>query len=598
MRRTDVSLWEYGLLVVGFLSLLGALAVGFSSPATGYELSLYDSTPPLFWVGVAVALFAAVGTVFVGSDRPHPNRSSFLLAYLTSIAIVALPLVRGYEYMGRADSLTHLGWMRDIATGTIEPTGLLYPGLHTVGLFTRDLLGVSLPHAGMLTVLAFVMVYLATFPLCVSLLTDSRYSLLIGLLVALVWLPINNVSVTVLPHSVSQAILFLPLLILLTLAYLRTDPEASGWLRSPTATGGLLALTAVTTILVHPQAGLTVLVVLGTLSVFQAIARRRGISSVAGHRPLYGQTAIAAIAFLLWAPQFPRVNTALRTTIEGIFVTGGVGDQVVQRGTSVSSIGGSLGELFLKLFLPSAVFIAIAAVFVYAVVLANDRGPFAGQTTLVKYLAVMLLPLGLVFIVMFIASITTQHFRYLGFTMLVVALLGAAGLSAFERWGRSHDDSGLTRASVLVLVLLLVPMGVVTLYGSPYIYQPSAQVTEAQLTGSATSLEHRSSSVEYTGIREGPYRYLDAVYGTSTAADLPVERSEGVPGQVFNSNLTTFFDDPQYLPVTSVDRRREVSLYRGFRYSGDGFARLETTPGIHRIQSNGDYDQYLINGSS
>ena len=49
-----------GVLAVGWCSLALAAFVAHVSPATGYELSIYQATPTLFWVFLALAVVIAV----------------------------------------------------------------------------------------------------------------------------------------------------------------------------------------------------------------------------------------------------------------------------------------------------------------------------------------------------------------------------------------------------------------------------------------------------------------------------------------------------------------------------------------------------------
>jgi hypothetical protein len=75
--RTQLVRHEKLLLIAGFLGLAGATTVALDTPATGYEPSIYGGTPPLFWLGIAVAVLTAL---VVGVRTPAgaglPPRSS------------------------------------------------------------------------------------------------------------------------------------------------------------------------------------------------------------------------------------------------------------------------------------------------------------------------------------------------------------------------------------------------------------------------------------------------------------------------------------------------------------------------------------------
>ncbi|MFB6164758.1 MAG: hypothetical protein ABEJ31_06320 [Haloarculaceae archaeon] len=125
---------KFGLLL-GFAALAAAVAVAHGAPARGYELSIYDATPTAFWLAVCAAgLLALLGSAY--SPPGSPTRTAALaLAYGTALAVAALPILRGYRFFGAGDSLTHLGWVKDLSTGALSPLHLLYPGVHLSTLF-------------------------------------------------------------------------------------------------------------------------------------------------------------------------------------------------------------------------------------------------------------------------------------------------------------------------------------------------------------------------------------------------------------------------------------------------------------------------------
>jgi hypothetical protein len=100
------------------------------------------------------------------------------------------------------------------------------------------------------------------------------------------------------------------------------------------------------------------------------------------------------------------------------------------------------------------------------------------------------------------------------------------------------------------------------------------------------------------GVRGGPRRYVDAIYGTETVDARPGldAATDGVPGEVFNDNLTTAYEDDRYLAIEDGDYRREVELYDELRYSRTGFERLERDRRIQRVMANGAIQVYRIQG--
>jgi len=96
------------------------------------------------------------------------------------------------------------------------------------------------------------------------------------------------------------------------------------------------------------------------------------------------------------------------------------------------------------------------------------------------------------------------------------------------------------------------------------------------------------------GIRGEPRRYVQTYYGRP-AADQVEFPGDGVGGEVFNSNVSTAYEEDRYLGVQASDYATEVELYEGLRYTDQGFRSLETANNIYRVQDNGGFRLYYIN---
>lgn len=589
--------WGKLLLIIGFTALTAALVAAIQTPSRGYELSIYEATPMLFWGGIAVAVLCAM---LVGLSRGSSSRlvhGSLLLAGVSGWATVALPLLRGYYYYGAGDALSHLGFARVFQSGQMSPIELIHPGVHLVSIFTAGATGLPLRHTLVLSVFVFFASFLLFVPLCVRELTGStRASLVVGLLTALLLLPINSVSTHAIAHPTSQTILYTPFMLFLVFLYLRQSSSPGDSLR-PTAIGAVLGLTSVAMVLFHPEQALNALLIMLTIVALQFLARLRSSTHpFVRHHRMYFQAGFLALVFLIWAPQHDRFDARFGTALESLLVRRTApGGEVSSKSGSLAAVGGSLEELFVKLFLAGAILSAIAGLFMLVSLLGRFDEELPDDNALVKYLAVAFVPLFMATGLVFVASFGDHYFRYVGFIMMLVTIVGAAALTV----ALPDDLPSVARASVrpalVLLFLVLLPLGVMSIHPSPWIYQGSAQVTEQQMVGYETAFENRSPEIPFTGVRSGPRRFVEATYGpeSPTAREFPGDRS-AIPERVFATNLTTFYDEPRYVTITERDVKQELVLYDGFRYPRSGFQQFDSTPGIDRIQSNGEFRLYLL----
>jgi len=370
-------------------------------------------------------------------------------------------------------------------------------------------------------------------------------------------------------------------------------------------------------VLIHPQEALEVIVLFGSITLLQQVYQRVRSSEdgpiyspITAHRSLVVPTAFLVAWWLVWSPRSPRVQARLRVGYQSLVgAAPAPGAEVATRTSLLPQLGGSVEELFVKLFLAGLVFsvvTGVAMLFSVAGVLEDLRpgrwgvvsrlAPDAGERNgLTAYVVVAFPPLLAITAFFFFGAYGDHFLRFVGFLMMLVTIVGAAALA---RWLSQREFGGgrsLARVAVAVLIVALLPLAALSVHPSPWIYQPTDQVTEQQFQGYRLSFEHRDPTVPYAGIRAGPRRWVEAMNDPQgpTAEGFPGMRSDIRP-EVFMTNLSTYYDDPRYVPVTAADVQRDVVLYEGLRYGPAGFRSLRSTPGIDRVQANEQFRLYLL----
>lgn len=605
MNGRSSTLVSKVVLITGFLAFALAVLVAYTTPAAGYELSIYRSTPIAFWVGIGIGFLTAVGVLLGTSHRRLADAAKGLLA-LCALSIVAIPVLRSYFYYGSGDSMTHLGWAREMIRGDIAADGILYPGIHLISIFFAELTGLELTNTLQYTpMLLFPLVYLVSMPLCVQYFTESRWAGIVGLFAAVLLIPINKISVHVIAHPSSQAILFLPFVLFLLFRYLTEDVDGFP-LTSPI--GASFTIAGIGLIFIHPQETMTFLSMLFAIVGVQLLVKRYAPNhTIATHRSLLAHTVVIGSVFFAWIIQHERALNRASWVYESLLVAGGQTlEETSERGTSLAALGGSFEELFVKLFAVSLVFCLLAGGLMLANMFGKLDSKKVQRNSIITYLTIGLVPPTMVFLVIFFADQGDHYFRIFGFIMSVVTLVGAVALTGIfdqvERVGLRNSvpisrEFALTALSVVLIVMLVGQMVVV--HQAPYMYQPNQQVTDAEMSGHEIAFEYRDDETVLMGLRKGTRRFIDAHYGRTTARgglDFPGYRA-GMPGIIFNENMTTAYDDDRYLAIKQSDYDREIGLYDELRYTNRGFQKLETESEINRVQHNGEFRLYRIDGS-
>ena len=119
------------------LSLLSvALIITWNTPATGYEASIYWSTPLILWVSLIASMIVGVVLVFESIAKNELDQSylwkiGLLLVFLSYAICLGLFIIHGY-YMWRmnGDPPTHIGWIIETLDTGHAPISVIYPATH------------------------------------------------------------------------------------------------------------------------------------------------------------------------------------------------------------------------------------------------------------------------------------------------------------------------------------------------------------------------------------------------------------------------------------------------------------------------------------
>ena len=588
-------------LVAGYLALAVATVVAYRSPAEAYELSMYAATPLAYWVGAAIAMLVGI---WLGLSADGRLRTlALLLAGLATLGFAGLPVVRGYHYFGAGDALTHLGWAREIAMGQKEAFTLLYPAVHTTSVFLHDATGFPLNRTMLVTVLAFVALFLVFVPLCVRAIDADGLTTAIGTFAALLLLPINGISLFNQPHPATQAALFLPFPLYLAVKYMGVPSDT----RLPftgTSYAILFALSLVGAVLVHPQQATNVFLLLSAFVLVRWLTRLvRSDGLIVDHRSLLEHTGLLGLLLLVWIPTHDRASGSMRYLArELLFGPSPVGGTIKQRAGGLSQLGTSIEIIFVKIFLVTLVFCVIAALLMSAGVfnVIHDRPVNAFAT----YAAVAMLPLSAVFAVYLATSYGEYHFRQLGFMMVLITVVATLGISRFVALVETRFG-GRRVLSVAIggfFVAAMVLSGV-SFYHSPYILKSNSHVTEGHMAGHEYAFEHHGD-VTVTGLRAPGERYADGLYGVRekdprSYLGRSIYATTPLVGENFTAErMQSYYGSDRLLPITNSSRLRETAVLEGLRFPTEGFRSLNSHPGVDRVHSGGGTNTYLVHGTN
>jgi len=577
------------LLTTGFIAVSIGTAVAHHSPATEYELSIYAATPTIFWILSISALMIAVVVPLVKTGGT--NRGLGLaLGGITMTAIVALPTIRGYYHINQGDALSHVGRVIDLKTGALTR----YPATHISGAVLGDIAAVRTHHALQILVVVFAVAYFVFVPLVVREFTPHQQTLDIGVFSGLLLLPINNISSHINIHPSSFAVLYTPVLLYLFYRLYKSPSWQNVF---------VFLLVGVMFNFLHLQQAVNFIAficgIVGIHILHTWVSDRP--SDLVGLEVITAIVSFLGLSWWWWVQNQWRFWFAIRKLIAVALGQRPTQKSTSGRAASLDQVGGSVPELFLKLFSVPLVYGILACLVLLAssmLILEIRWGPEQSRSfgltrstpaLLTYYATYGLVVVSTIFIIYFDLSISDQYFRHFAFIMVIITVFGAIGI------GRLLAVIDRPRYSKYILIGLLIPFLLISgpiVHSSPYIYQTSEHVTENQISGFDTAFEYSDETSTYAWATSDPTRYEDSLRGATRRRRTDERPTRRLPRHFAATDLSRNFEGSVYFTITTADIQEQAVLYDGLNYRRKDFTALDTNTRINKIHATDDFTLY------
>lgn len=624
LRRIDGSQTELNrngraqksILAFGFAIVAVTTYIAHINPASAYEVSVYGATPLIAWIGAAVAMaFALIITVTAATRRILGL--SLSLAAAVVMWVLALPVLRGYYFWGFNDSLTHLGWVRALTESAMSPFDIVYPAVHLIAAGLTALGGSTETLAMQLVLLMFALAYVVFVPLLAYQLVPYVRVAAVATLAALLFVPVNFGGFKFMFFPFGMSSFLAPMVLYFLVRHTTAGPSESrptelfdARAQLLTRSAGLFALASVGVIIIHPQAGFNLFVLLVGMMIAKGLFATRWKSvDDTDLRPISGLTTVYAVIFLAWSLQFAAFYEflgKLTGSILGVLRDeAGLFQIISQRSDSASSVGASLLEIFWKLFLVDAIF--LAAAFGLTWIIAARRLDLPGRSLVPRSLfpdregetLALSLGLGMVLFLPYagvhlVGGISAENyfFRHFGFLLVPGTVLGSVGFVMLgDRLAGRWSTLRVKQAGAMLAAVVLV-LSMVTVFPSPFVYLPSQHVTAQELNGFETTFEHTGDTPLIT-VRGNGHRYAESLQITDRlayGARLSPDRLASPDSPVGDTDMVHFGVSKRF-----VDS--EVRAFRGLRYSESYFDSFSNQVGVNRVVANGGFDLYYTQSS-
>ena len=575
------------VLSICFLLIVVALIlIDRNSPATGYELSVYESLPVLTWICLFAALAGGTGVIVHQAFRGDRSRywllAFFLLMFSISI-ILLLPALKGYYLYGSADTGAHAMWGRQIVSEGHFWQGDNYPITH---ILTAQIAQLSGARPGLINqyipVLFTVLFILFSYLLARSVMPKKGQALLAAAATALFF---NYYHVCVYPQALS--IMALPMVF-----YLYFD----GFRAASVSFKVVFVIVLLWFPYSHPATAAAVIFSFLSAEVAKLIWRlRAGAPPAVARKGLdritWEPTLISSVAFFTWISSYEIFGTTIRRSLGWLRrdITEVTHVQILEQTLEKQQLQIlQQVELILKMYGDNLIYLLLSGIAL--VLIAWGLWHRRGEVHKLFTLSLPFLVSGPIWVLIFVTTLRVTVGRLLGANIMMWATPVLASFALFEMFGRWKRAGIIAVTSILLCVSIV---GILGVYHSPYILQPSWQTTHADVQGSQWFSDHREAETRTAVLGEVTSFWMMSFRMRDHFAYPQVEILGDLLGRDFYLLINTRFRVASAHPILARIMLSDPVLGSS-GFSKSDFVRLKEDTTVDEVYSNGGLDVMWI----
>ena len=503
-----------------------AIVSTWNTPTIGYEMSIYRSTPVIFWVailfGLVIGIYFLLYSIFhkINGSR-SPNfilLLGFVILSFTSLSFMSLHILRGYySFSVASDVGAHIAHISSLLeSGTLS---LHYPARHCFSAILFSMTNADVVSGMNLDSILFILLLaLGICLLSVRLCTNSVERIFVAIIVSL--FPFGS---TIYMTGGWPLYFWVPYLSAIAISPFAIY-SMFGSISNKNVKFFILACIFLTaSMFYHPVIFVTLALSLVSFAIWVIVFNKyyRGVSGIVF--TILSLLVTCGIAFLFWfVVLFRSIDYPLKS-IYGLLFEG----DVTKEGLNIEEYASSIFEkinifdlfdLFIRqagLLLILFIFLAMAFYIVYKSVKKNQGGAYSNMFSIYAFL----IPVFGLFATGFITSVGFQSGRVsMFFTMcgIIATSIVLYHLVKDIHFKNINYYGIFLKISVVVILSTLCLFGYLSYFPTSYtVYQQSQQTTHAELTGMDFYFKHIDYSNLQLAINQEIWRYPRVLYGST-----------------------------------------------------------------------------------
>jgi len=578
---TVITLWLYVMLN--------------TPPASGYEISIYNAYPPLFWfLFILTIILGICFTIYFIAKNVRLWQYSLLSILIADTVVLFLPIIRGYEFFALvgSDIFAHLAWSKFITNTGCIMSGDYYPLTHILMAILNSLSLLDLAFLAAIISFIFFMLYVVSlFILGKAVFNDDRAAALLAIFGSPLLFSFGHYAF----YPFLFALFLFPLIFYIMHKVNESKNRGAYYI--------CFIIFSLFIVFCHPMITLILLLILGVLYGYSQISKRYRLGYSCRFNIL-NMIAIVGITFAIWYLQYKSIIKMGESVISALL---GVSDLETILAYNLDIVGQSGAPLirviegFVKVYGPVVILGGVAVVFTtYLVKEFLTKKKYANEMV---YVAFFLLSIAYGAVLILGYFIVFEFIRAASFAIIMATIVCDIGFYAFFKNSRIPNHKKIFITAIVVVLCVVSVLSLFNVYNSPWTYSAGNHMTEMEISGMDWFLMRQDGSTPlyFTGALWDKYTlYFQELH--KTTVQRPQVITEGIPHHFgydqkwhLTQSISGSGDNTFYIATNERLRQSYLAVLEEWRslkdyYSRDDFIRINNDSSIMKLYVNGEWE--------
>lgn len=538
------------------------------TPVNGFELSIYQKTPLVFWIAMIIGLING-GLLFFGYYKL--NKKLWVIGLfeilLCNAIILSLNDLRGFIYLQRTDPLSYLGYSKDILLYGSIPEYNFYPLNSLLISFTSVITNLKLIESIQLFPVLFLTIYiLSIFAWSKSISHERKF------IAAMAFASFPILFAWFVPpiYYETLCVLMLPIF----LYYLQKGESRN------------IRYIIITLILFLFFTFGHILVAIGLFLFMIIIYMIERWTKLERKTVTISLLLFSGLILFIWiATQAALANSAM-IILKSMFSFGSNMTTFIDFENTSSKLGilNTLQSL-LACTIDDIIFVLLS-IWAAKIIFRNSWR----TNPITKYLACFIG--GAIFIMaLIIMTFTHNPFRLINLNFIMVFTIPLVGFLVFHKL--KHGKVTTVRF-IILLILISIIASTFSIYQDPMQMSPNATITISEASGANWYINQRDHEINTSILQTSISRFADMIYGhvyTLYDASIIEKSTSSHFTTIMSSNETI---ENTYLIISEFDEEAYTNVWQDSnRFNDNDFQALSFSTMIDKNFDNGGFHCYL-----